>query len=103
MNGAQLLRCICDETRFEILEILQENEEMCVKDIVVRIKKDQPLISHHLRRLRECGIITSHDEGKKTIYSISNARLSGLIASIADAGMAMQDLCEKESSGSCKC
>ena len=25
MNGVSLLKCICDETRFEILELLQKN------------------------------------------------------------------------------
>ena len=28
MNGVSLLRCICDETRFEILELLQKNKEI---------------------------------------------------------------------------
>ena len=26
MNGVNLLKCICDDTRFEILELLQENK-----------------------------------------------------------------------------
>ena len=34
MNGISLLKCICDETRFEILELLQKNQELCVNDFV---------------------------------------------------------------------
>ena len=34
MNGISLLKCICDETRFEILELLQKNNELCVNDFV---------------------------------------------------------------------
>ena len=56
MNGISLLKCICDETRFEILELLQKNHELCVNDFVNELKKDQPLVSHHLKILKKCGI-----------------------------------------------
>ena len=64
MNGVSLLRCICDETRFEILELLQKNKELCVNDFVEKLEKDQPLVSHHLKTLKKCGIVKSRDEGK---------------------------------------
>jgi predicted transcriptional regulator len=43
MNGLSLLKCICDETRFEILESLQKDKELCVNDFVKKLNKDQPL------------------------------------------------------------
>ena len=64
MNGPSLLKCICDETRFEILELLQKDNELCVNDFVEKLKKDQPLVSHHLKTLKKCGIVKSRDEGK---------------------------------------
>ena len=39
MNGISLLKCICDETRFEILELLQKNNELCVNDFVNELKR----------------------------------------------------------------
>ena len=39
MNGPSLLKCICDETRFEILELLQKDNELCVNDFVEKLKK----------------------------------------------------------------
>jgi len=62
MNGISLLKCICDETRFEILELLQKNKELCVNAFVKKLKKDQPLVSHHLKTLKKCGIVKSRDE-----------------------------------------
>ena len=82
MNGAGLLKCICDETRFEILEMLQKNKELCVNDFVEEMKKDQPLISHHLKILKSCGIVKTRDEGKRSIYSITNTQLFELISNI---------------------
>jgi len=93
MNGSSLLKCICDETRFKILEMLQKNKELCVSDIVERTKKDQPLISHHLKTLKTCGIVKSRDEGKKALYSISNNQLSELISNITKASKKIPILC----------
>ena len=82
MNGPSLLKCICDETRFEILELLQKDNELCVNDFVEKLKKDQPLVSHHLKTLKKCGIVKSRDEGKKAMYTISNPQLSALISNV---------------------
>ena len=97
MNGVNLLKCICDETRFEILEMLQKKEELCVNDFVEKLKKDQPLVSHHLKTLKNCGIVKSRDEGKKSMYSIANSQLSLLIADITKTSKAMPGLCSDES------
>ena len=93
MNGVGLLRCICDETRFEILELLQKNKELCVNDFVNKLKKEQPLVSHHLKTLKKCGIVKSRDEGKKAMYSISNKQLSELISNITKTSKKIPVLC----------
>ena len=93
MNGIGLLKCICDDTRFDILDLLQKNKELCVNDFVDKIKKDQPLISHHLKTLKKCGIVKSRDEGKKAMYSISNKQLSELISNITKASKKIPVLC----------
>ena len=93
MNGISLLKCICNDTRFEILDLLQKNNELCVNDFVNKIKKDQPLISHHLKTLKKCGIVKSRDEGKKALYSISNKQLSELISNITKASKKIPVLC----------
>jgi len=97
MNGINLLKCICDETRFEILELLQKNKELCVNDFVEEMKKDQPLVSHHLKRLKQCGIVNSRDSGKKTFYEISSAQLSELITNITKASKKIPTLCNDKS------
>ncbi|MFQ5783019.1 MAG: ArsR/SmtB family transcription factor [Nitrosopumilus sp.] len=97
MNGVNLLKCICDDTRFEMLELLQKNKELCVNDFVEKLKKDQPLVSHHLKTLKKCGIVKSREEGKKSMYAISNKQLSELIANITKASKKIPVLCSDES------
>ena len=96
MNGVELLKCMCDDTRFEILERLQRSHELCVGDFVDSMKKDQPLVSHHLKTLRNCGIVKSRGEGKKIMYSISNKELSKLISDITRASKKIPVLCDKK-------
>jgi len=96
MNGVNLLKCICDDTRFEILEMLQKDKELCVSDFVGKMKKDQPLVSHHLKILKNCGILKSRNEGKKAMYSISNHNLSELITSITNVSKKIPVLCNSK-------
>jgi len=96
MNGHSLLKCICDETRFEILELLQKDNELCVNDFVEKLKKDQPLVSHHLKTLKKCGILKSRDEGKKAMYAISNPQLSALISNVTKSSKKIPNLCTDE-------
>ena len=96
MNGPSLLKCICDETRFEILELLQKDNELCVNDFVEKLKKDQPLVSHHLKTLKKCGIVKSRDEGKKAMYAISNSQLSALISNVTKSSKKIPNLCTDE-------
>ena len=93
MNGLNLLKCICDETRFEILELLQKDKELCVNDFVVKLKKDQPLVSHHLKTLKKCGIVKSREQGKKAMYAISNNQLSELISNVTKTSKKIPILC----------
>ena len=93
MNGISLLKCICDETRFEILELLQKNKELCVNDFVKELKIEQPLVSHHLKTLKNCGIVRSREEGKRSIYAISNSQLSELISNVTKASKKIPELC----------
>ena len=93
MNGLSLLKCICNETRFEILELLQKDKELCVNDFVIKLKKDQPLVSHHLKTLKKCGIVKSRDEGKKAMYTIANNQLSELISNLTKTSKKIPILC----------
>ena len=100
MNGLTLLKCICEDTRFNILEILQKNKEMSVNDLVSKLKKNQPLVSHHLKALKQCNILSSKENGKSTMYFISNKEISQLIGDIVKTGEKVAIICNDPS---CSC
>lgn len=69
------LRVLSDPTRLRILCLVRE-KELCVCDILEAMKLPQNLVSHHLRVLREAGIIHSKRDGKFVKYSSLPEKLS---------------------------
>jgi len=66
---ADRLKALGDPTRLAILDLLaQQTEPLCVCDITPRFAQNQPTISHHLRLLREAGLIESEKQGVWSYY-----------------------------------
>lgn len=68
---SSLLRITSEETRLKILCILKDGEH-CVCEITEHIKLSQSLISHHLKDLKEAGIIVDEKRGLNVFYSLTN-------------------------------
>lgn len=66
---AAVLKAMGDATRLQILESLLVGEK-CVKDLVQELQCSQPHTSHHLRILREAGLVEGHRAGKQVCYRI---------------------------------
>ncbi len=77
---APLFKALSDETRLEILGLLAgAGAELCVCDIESHFALSQPTISHHLKILREAGLVTSERRGTWAYYALSRKTL-GLLA-----------------------
>jgi ArsR family transcriptional regulator len=72
---ATLFKALGDETRLRILGyILAKGDALCVCHIEDRIKDlSQPTISHHLRLLREAGLVTTERRGTWIYYAVNRA------------------------------
>jgi len=68
---AGLFKALGDTTRLEIVSLLAEADgELCVCEIEPRFELSQPTISHHLRLLREAGIVSAERRGSWVYYAI---------------------------------
>ena len=67
---ATVLKALADETRLRILESLLV-EEKCVNELVQELKCPQPHASHHLRILRNAGLVEGHRDGQQICYRIT--------------------------------
>ncbi|MFO0706802.1 MAG: metalloregulator ArsR/SmtB family transcription factor [Nitrospira sp.] len=66
---AAVLKALGDETRLRILAYLLV-EEQCVTELVLKLRCAQPHVSHHLRILRDAGLVEGLREGKRICYRV---------------------------------
>ncbi len=60
-----------DPTRQKILLIFEPGEEICVNEIAAVFDISRPAISHHLKVLRNAGLVGNEKRGKEVYYHIN--------------------------------
>jgi len=71
VGQARLLKALADPTRLRILSLLSRHEgEVCVFEIVESFTLEQPTISHHLRILRDAGLVDCRKKGLWAYYYV---------------------------------
>ena len=71
---AEICGGLADPTRILILYTLSQNSHN-VTDLCNELNMSQPLVSRHLKVLRERGMVTSERHGTVMMYSLSDIRL----------------------------
>jgi ArsR family transcriptional regulator len=73
-----LFKALADETRLEILGLLASaGTQLCVCEIEEHVKHlSQPTISHHLRQLREAGLVTAERRATWVHYALDQATIA---------------------------
>ncbi len=82
----KLLAALADPVRLSIVRQLAENAGICACDFTECCDVSQPTISHHLKVLREAGVLSSERQGTNIVYSLSpdfTRRWAGIGASLA--------------------
>ena len=65
---------VAEPRRRQILDIIATGE-LSVTELVSRIGLAQPLVSKHLRVLREAGLVVARDDGRQRIYRLNGVAL----------------------------
>ena len=71
--SAELFKLMSDGTRIKLFWLLCHCEE-CVQDLSAMMEMSSPALSHHLKLLRTCGLITSRRDGKEVYYRAADSR-----------------------------
>jgi len=83
LMAADVFSMLCDSTRLRILWLLCHTEE-CVSDIAAAVNMSSPAVSHHLRNLKQSGLITSRREGKEVLYTLAKTKEATLVHHMID-------------------
>lgn len=75
---AKLFRGFGDVSRLSILATLR-NRPLTVTEIIEVTGLSQSNTSNHLSCLKDCGLVVSHQEGRRVIYELSDPRIAQLL------------------------
>lgn len=89
----RLLTALADPTRLAIVRQLAAQTDVCACDFTSCCDVGQPTVSHHLRVLREAGVVTSERRGSWIFYRLAPAvatRLEALARDLVPGGGLIQ-------------
>ena len=67
---AAIFKALADPTRVSIVNQLACGEECCVCDLTETFDLSQPTVSHHLRVLRDVGLVEAERRGTWAYYRL---------------------------------
>ncbi len=71
-----VFKALADGTRFDVFRLIAaQGEPICACDIVDQFAVSQPTIAHHLKVLREAGLVTVSRRGVWAWYAVDPAGL----------------------------
>ena len=73
-----VFHALSDPIRLEIISYLRDGEK-CVCEIVPTLHLIQPLVSRHLKILKDVGIVRFRKDGTKRMYSIVDDRIYNIV------------------------
>ncbi|KAA8880461.1 helix-turn-helix transcriptional regulator [Nocardia colli] len=87
---AATFKALGDPVRLRLLSLVAAagGEEVCVCELTPAFELSQPTISHHLKVLREAGLLTSQRRGTWVYYRVVPAALQRLSDALIPTGLA---------------
>ncbi len=79
---AKIFYALSDPIRLKIIEYLR-NGEKCVCEIIPYIKMPQPIVSRHLKILKDSGLLKDRRDGTRRFYSITDRRVFDIIDTVS--------------------
>jgi ArsR family transcriptional regulator, arsenate/arsenite/antimonite-responsive transcriptional repressor len=80
---AARFKALADPSRVAILSMLSAEREVCVCVFTDALELSQPTISHHLRILREAGLVEASRRGTWAFYRLVPEALEALRSALA--------------------
>ncbi len=82
-----MLRLLADPLRWRIVQLLAR-EQLCTCHLQEELGAKQTLVSHHLKALREAGLVTTEPCGRFTYYRLAGAALDALVRQLGEVAAA---------------
>ena len=80
---ADRLKALADPTRIGIVNCLARSPELCVCNLTDAFGLSQPTISHHLKVLREAGLVEAEKRGTWSYYRLNRNAVAELALALS--------------------
>ncbi len=78
---ADVAKALADPIRLQLVDVLRRHAgEVCVVELVPLFDVSQPTLSHHLKKLRDAGVVDVHKRGLWAYYYVRPGVLDELAA-----------------------
>lgn len=78
---AKIFKALADPVRLQIVQFLRDGEK-CVCEVVPHVEIAQPLVSRHLKILKDCGLVNGRKDGNRRLYSVTDLRIFEIIDTV---------------------
>lgn len=76
---AQKFKALADPKRLELLNLIGQQDSVCVCDLVEEMAMPQSKLSYHLKILLNAGFLTKETKGTWSYYSLENKEIERLL------------------------
>lgn len=76
---AEILKTVAHPTRLSILQMFKVRETITVNEIAAELIVQQPIVSHHLGKMKDKGVLQASREGRTMHYSLTDRHMLNLL------------------------
>ena len=80
---AVISKALSDTSRLMIIAMLSCGE-LCACEILEKFKFTQPTLSHHMKILCDCGLVSGRKKGKWTYYKLNNTTVNDYLSFVGE-------------------
>jgi DNA-binding transcriptional ArsR family regulator len=80
----RFFKALANQERIDIVKLLKDNTELNAQSIERRFYLEQSTTSHHLKMLKNAGVVKSRREGRNIFYSINYEILTAIWGEFSD-------------------
>lgn len=81
---ADVLKVIAHPIRLKVVEALQDERKLTVGQLADYVDAEQSLVSHHLTKMKDKGILVAKREGKNIYYQLADQQITKVFECIGN-------------------
>lgn len=85
-EAVRAFKALGDENRLRIVGIVAERGDVCACRLLDELDMTQPTLSHHMKLLRDSGVVKARKEGRWMHYSLDREVVGALASLLEELG-----------------